>query len=101
MPDGVFAAIFDLDGVLTSTSARHEQSWRDAAERFAFPVTDRAFAQRAVFHGPHRYVQDADGVCQRGDAITGRQASENLFLHRQPGWGLFTQAGFAETLIDL
>jgi len=39
MPDGVHAAIFDLDGVLTSTSARHEQSWRDAAERFGFPVT--------------------------------------------------------------
>ena len=39
MTDGVFAAIFDLDGVLTSTSARHEESWRDAAERFGFQVT--------------------------------------------------------------
>lgn len=39
MPDGAYAAIFDLDGVLTSTSARHEQSWRDAAERFGFSVT--------------------------------------------------------------
>lgn len=49
MPDGVFAAIFDLDGVLTSTSARHEQSWRDAAERFAFPVTDESLrATRSV-----------------------------------------------------
>lgn len=49
MPDGVFAAIFDLDGVLTSTSVRHEQSWRDAAERFGFPVTDESLrATRSV-----------------------------------------------------
>ncbi len=49
MADGVFAAIFDLDGVLTSTSARHEQSWRDAAERFGFSVTDESLrATRSV-----------------------------------------------------
>jgi len=49
MPDGVFAAIFDLDGVLTSTAARHEQSWRDAAERFGFPVTNESLrATRSV-----------------------------------------------------
>ena len=49
MADGVFAAIFDLDGVLTSTSARHEQSWRDAAERFGFRVTDESLlATRSV-----------------------------------------------------
>lgn len=49
MPVGVFAAIFDLDGVLTSTSARHEQSWRDAAERFGFLVTDESLrATRSV-----------------------------------------------------
>jgi HAD superfamily hydrolase (TIGR01509 family) len=49
MSDGVFAAIFDLDGVLTSTSARHEQSWRDAAERFGFSVTEASLrATRSV-----------------------------------------------------
>ena len=49
MPDGVCAAIFDLDGVLTSTSARHEQSWRDAAEQFGFPVTSESLkATRSV-----------------------------------------------------
>ncbi len=49
MGDGVFAAIFDLDGVLTSTSARHEQSWRDAAERFGFRVTEESLrATRSV-----------------------------------------------------
>lgn len=49
MPDGVFATIFDLDGVLTSTSARHEQSWRDAAERFGFSVSDESLrATRSV-----------------------------------------------------
>jgi beta-phosphoglucomutase len=49
MPDGVYAAIFDLDGVLTSTSARHEESWRDAAERFGFPVTAESLrATRSV-----------------------------------------------------
>ena len=49
MADGVFAAIFDLDGVLTSTSARHEQSWRDAAEHFGFDVTDESLrATRSV-----------------------------------------------------
>lgn len=49
MADGVFAAIFDLDGVLTSTSARHEQSWRDAAERFGFRVTEESLrATRSV-----------------------------------------------------
>lgn len=49
MSDGVFAAIFDLDGVLTSTSARHEQSWRDAAERFGFSVTEESLrATRSV-----------------------------------------------------
>lgn len=49
MSDGVFAAIFDLDGVLTSTSARHEQSWRDAAEHFNFKVTDEGLqATRSV-----------------------------------------------------
>ena len=49
MPDGAYAAIFDLDGVLTSTSARHEQSWRDAAAEFGFPVTaESLMATRSV-----------------------------------------------------
>jgi len=49
MPSGVYAAIFDLDGVLTSTSARHEQSWADAAERFGLPVSEAALrATRSV-----------------------------------------------------
>ncbi|MFT3726190.1 MAG: HAD-IA family hydrolase [Hyphomonadaceae bacterium] len=49
MPEGVLAAIFDLDGVLTSTSARHEQSWRDAAMQFEFPVTEESLrATRSV-----------------------------------------------------
>lgn len=49
MPEGVLAAIFDLDGVLTSTSARHEQSWRDAAVQFGFPVTAESLrATRSV-----------------------------------------------------
>lgn len=49
MPDGVYAAIFDLDGVLTSTSARHEESWRDAAVEFGFPVTaESLMATRSV-----------------------------------------------------
>ncbi len=49
MPEGVYAAIFDLDGVLTSTSARHEQSWRDAAERFGFPASAESLkATRSV-----------------------------------------------------
>ena len=49
MPDGVYAAIFDLDGVLTSTSARHEESWRDAAAAFGFPVTvESLMATRSV-----------------------------------------------------
>jgi beta-phosphoglucomutase len=42
MPSAVYAAIFDLDGVLTSTSARHEQSWADAARAFQIPVTEAA-----------------------------------------------------------
>lgn len=49
MSDGAYAAIFDLDGVLTSTSARHEQSWRDAAAEFGFPVTaESLMATRSV-----------------------------------------------------
>lgn len=49
MREGVLAAIFDLDGVLTSTSARHEQSWRDAAVQFGFPVTEDSLrATRSV-----------------------------------------------------
>ncbi|MDP3491861.1 MAG: HAD hydrolase-like protein [Hyphomonadaceae bacterium] len=49
MTDGAYAAIFDLDGVLTSTSARHEESWRDAAARFGFPVTNESLmATRSV-----------------------------------------------------
>lgn len=49
MPEGVLAAIFDLDGVLTSTSARHEQSWREAAVQFDFPVTTESLrATRSV-----------------------------------------------------
>jgi HAD superfamily hydrolase (TIGR01509 family) len=49
MPSGVYAAIFDLDGVLTSTSARHEQSWADAARAFNIPVTEAALrATRSI-----------------------------------------------------
>jgi HAD superfamily hydrolase (TIGR01509 family) len=49
MPEGAIAAIFDLDGVLTSTSAKHEQSWKDAAEHFGFPVTAESLrATRSV-----------------------------------------------------
>lgn len=49
MQAGVFAAIFDLDGVLTSTSVRHEQSWADAAARFGVPISEAALhATRSV-----------------------------------------------------
>lgn len=49
MQAGVFAAIFDLDGVLTSTSVRHEQSWADAAARFGVSVSEGALhATRSV-----------------------------------------------------
>lgn len=49
MAERVCAAIFDLDGVLTSTSARHEQSWQEAAEQFGFPVTAESLkATRSV-----------------------------------------------------
>lgn len=49
MTAAVFAAIFDLDGVLTSTSVRHEQSWADAAARFGVPVSDAALhATRSI-----------------------------------------------------
>ncbi len=49
MPTGQLAAIFDLDGVLTSTSARHEQSWAEAAGRFGLPVSEAALkATRSV-----------------------------------------------------
>ena len=50
MQAGVFAAIFDLDGVLTSTSVRHEQSWADAAARFGLPIS--AAALRATRSTP-------------------------------------------------
>jgi beta-phosphoglucomutase len=45
MPASPLAAIFDLDGVLTSTSARHQQSWSDAAERFGFAVTKASLSR--------------------------------------------------------
>lgn len=45
MSSGGYAAIFDLDGVLTSTSARHERSWAEAAEQFGFPVTPESLAE--------------------------------------------------------
>lgn len=49
MSSGIYAAIFDLDGVLTSTSVRHEQSWAEAAGRFGIPVTMQALgATRSV-----------------------------------------------------
>lgn len=49
MQAGAFAAIFDLDGVLTSTSVRHEQSWTDAARAFNIPITDAALrATRSI-----------------------------------------------------
>jgi HAD superfamily hydrolase (TIGR01509 family) len=49
MPSGVYAVIFDLDGVLTSTSVRHEQSWADAARTFNIPVTVSALrATRSI-----------------------------------------------------
>jgi alpha,alpha-trehalose phosphorylase len=49
MPAGALAAIFDLDGVLTSTSARHEQSWAEAAGRFGLAVSEAALkATRSV-----------------------------------------------------
>lgn len=49
MSSGVYAAIFDLDGVLTSTSVRHEQSWADAARAFNIPITDAALrATRSI-----------------------------------------------------
>jgi beta-phosphoglucomutase len=52
MPADVFAAIFDLDGVLTSTSVWHEQSWADAAAQFGIPVTAEALhATRSVPRG--------------------------------------------------
>lgn len=40
----ILAAIFDLDGVLTSTSIWHEQSWTEAATKFGIPISAEALA---------------------------------------------------------
>lgn len=101
MPSGVFAAIFDLDGVLTSTSARHEQSWAEAAEKFGVPVSaaglkatrsvprasalsallahagatlDPAARDRLMTFKNDRYHQLIEGL-QPGDAFPGAQAA--------------------------
>jgi beta-phosphoglucomutase family hydrolase len=34
LPDGITAALFDLDGVLTDTAAVHERAWKQEFDRF-------------------------------------------------------------------
>jgi beta-phosphoglucomutase-like phosphatase (HAD superfamily) len=57
LPDGVTACLFDLDGVLTSTAALHQEAWRTTFDAF---LATRSDGDRSPFT-PRDYADHVDG----------------------------------------
>jgi len=78
LPDGVTACLFDLDGVLTSTAALHQEAWRTTFDAF---LATRADGDRSPFT-PRDYAAYVDGR-PRADGV--RTFLESRGIHLDEG----------------
>ncbi|EWC63926.1 Beta-phosphoglucomutase [Actinokineospora spheciospongiae] len=78
LPDGVTACLFDLDGVLTSTAALHQEAWRTTFDAF---LATRADGDRSPFT-PRDYAAHVDGR-PRADGV--RTFLESRGIHLDEG----------------
>jgi beta-phosphoglucomutase family hydrolase len=62
LPDGICAALFDLDGVLTQTAKLHAQAWKQMFDEYLAEVSQPQFAL------PEDYERYVDGK-QRLDGV--------------------------------
>lgn len=78
LPDGVSAALFDLDGVLTDTAAVHNAAWKQMFDDF---LQERADREDAVFRPftNRDYIDYVDGK-PRSDGVRDFLASRGIEL---------------------
>ncbi|AYF75852.1 beta-phosphoglucomutase family hydrolase [Nocardia yunnanensis] len=82
LPEGISAALFDLDGVLTSTAELHERAWKQVFDEF---LEQRGGPQSQPFTA-HDYDAYVDGL-PRLDGVRSFLKSRHITLPEEgDGW---------------
>jgi beta-phosphoglucomutase family hydrolase len=79
LPDGVLAALFDLDGVLTDTAAVHDAAWKQMFDAYLRDQAERTGEQFRAFDSASDYEQYVDGK-PRADGVRDFLASRGISL---------------------
>jgi trehalose-phosphatase len=91
------AAVFDLDGVLTSTAAQHARAWKRLFDEFLRTRAEEAGAEFHPFHERDDYLRYVDGK-PRYDGVEAFLAARGITLPRgtpsdPPGYGTVCALG--------
>ncbi len=79
LPDDVTACLFDLDGVLTKTSAVHAMAWKRTFDEFLSERSRRTGEPFVAFDGNADYAAHVDGK-RRADGVRDFLASRDIRL---------------------
>jgi beta-phosphoglucomutase family hydrolase len=79
LPEGVTAALFDLDGVLTDTAAVHDRAWTEVFDAFLLERAERTGEAFVAFDPVTDYATYVDGK-PRVDGVRDFLASRGISL---------------------
>lgn len=79
LPDGIRAALFDLDGVLTDTASVHKKAWKAMFDDFLRRRAERTGEAFTPFDMQSDYLNYVDGK-KREDGVRSFLASRNIEL---------------------
>jgi phosphoglycolate phosphatase-like HAD superfamily hydrolase len=80
LPDAVTAGLFDLDGVLTSTAAMHDQAWQVIFDAFLRERAERTGESFVAFDPVADYASNVDGK-PRADGVRDTGEADALREH--------------------
>jgi beta-phosphoglucomutase-like phosphatase (HAD superfamily) len=80
LPDAVTAGLFDLDGVLTSTAAMHDQAWQEIFDAFLRERAERTGESFVAFDPVADYASNVDGK-PRADGVRDTGEADALREH--------------------
>jgi beta-phosphoglucomutase family hydrolase len=79
VPDGIFACLFDLDGVLTQTAKVHAHAWKEMFDAFLRARSNESDEAFRPFELPQDYATYVDGKL-REDGVRAFLASREISL---------------------
>jgi beta-phosphoglucomutase family hydrolase len=79
LPDGIEAALFDLDGVLTQTAKVHNRAWKQMFDEYLRERAKRTGEPFVPFDSGHDYDEYVDGK-PRYDGVRSFLASRGIEL---------------------